>query len=303
MDPAGTAWNHLADDDFPRDVTILTTNAQVVFEDGTRAEVSKGVYNHHLVFFNQDKSIPSVLSCDGQTARRGIPMSLFVGGSEDKGAQYFTTPDGKFNSGYYIGKKDRILMGGDVVNYTNKTQTVFAEVEVEYVDGKVAGLMETGQHSVSVGMCDGVAGTNLTAPKGQTKFTYTGKEITVFTDGYLVSAKGHLHGRSIFFVRNDVFQLTTADGGVDVTMKLNGKEICDSKAEYGGAASTLKDGDKVWKTINQMTYCDGPVKMVKGDKLLLEAKYDLDEHAPRIQHNGGMAEEMALFAAYFAVGP
>jgi hypothetical protein len=50
-----------------------------------------------------------------------------------------------------------------------------------------------------------------------------------------------------------------------------------------------------------MEECQGPIKLIKGDKISLEAYYDLDLHPPRKQHGGSMAEDMALLAGSFAM--
>jgi hypothetical protein len=72
--------------------------------------------------------------------------------------------------------------------------------------------------------------------------------------------------------------------------------VCDSHAKYGGVSTN--SGAK--GTINEMGYCFGPIKVSKGDNVTLEANYDLVEHPPRMQHGGGMAEEMALMSIFFA---
>jgi hypothetical protein len=89
------------------------------------------------------------------------------------------------------------------------------------------------------------------------------------------------------------------DGGFDLVAKVNNKTICDSHAIYGGVSTN--SGDK--GTISAMEYCFGPTKVVKGDIVTLEANYDLIEHPPRMQHGGGMAEEMALMSIFFAWNP
>jgi hypothetical protein len=68
------------------------------------------------------------------------------------------------------------------------------------------------------------------------------------------------------------------DGGEAVTLYLNGKEICVSKAEYGGAGGTMKAGAKEWTTISKMSDCLEPVAVKKGDYLRLEASYDTIKH-------------------------
>jgi hypothetical protein len=62
-------------------------------------------------------------------------------------------------------------------------------------------------------------------------------------------------------------------------VKINGKEICTSTAEYGGPGASRKSSDgTIWNTIREMTYCPSPLKVKKGDKLELEARYDLELH-------------------------
>jgi hypothetical protein len=51
------------------------------------------------------KRAANVLSCPGGKGGASIPISIFLSSSEFQ----FTTLDGKFNSGYYIGKGDKIF--------------------------------------------------------------------------------------------------------------------------------------------------------------------------------------------------
>jgi hypothetical protein len=150
MDPAGTAWNYIVDTDFPRDITVLRANSTVMFPDGSKAEVPQGIYNHHQMFTDSAKSTPSFSTCEGSTPRPAMPMSLFMGGSEDKGDVYYSTPDGLFDSGYYIGKDDMIVFGGDVVNYNLEQRTVFSVTEMEFIKGKQKGFLETSASQMPV---------------------------------------------------------------------------------------------------------------------------------------------------------
>jgi hypothetical protein len=71
------------------------------------------------------------------------------------------------------------------------------------------------------------------------------------------------------------------DGGQDIIVKINGKEACISKAEYGGPGATRKAKDgTTWTTVREMTYCPGPLKVKRGDKISLEARYDFEAHPP-----------------------
>jgi hypothetical protein len=186
MDPAGTGWNSIAAD-FPKDITVLKTNTSLVLEDGTRADISNGLYLHHLLFFNPVKPYPPMVGCDGRPLHR-FPVSLFMAGSEDIPGGVFTTGDGKFNSGYYIGKADPIVMMGDVVNLKNETRYVYAKSDIEYLPGKVAGMMDASIQMLNVGQCDGSFGV-FNAPEGLQKFTLNGTAMDVMTDGYLITSR------------------------------------------------------------------------------------------------------------------
>lgn len=61
----------------------------------------------------------------------------------------------------------------------------------------------------------------------------------------------------------------------------------------------------MWATLSSMTACEKPIKVNKGDKIEIEAKYDLEAHPAR-KHAGhsmagsGTGEVMGLFGIGFA---
>jgi hypothetical protein len=181
MDPSGTAWSYLADG-FPRDITVLKSNTTVVYADGTRADVGNGIYDHHTYMSDMDKPIPGWFNCGSRNSAfvSLSPGSLFVGGSEDKYGGYFTTPDGGFNSGYYIGQKDRLVLNGDVINYTDETRTVYTLNEIEYIPGKAKGMSEASMYVMVPGQCDGQFG--LVLPNAEKTFTVKGRALNVTRD-------------------------------------------------------------------------------------------------------------------------
>ena len=64
-----------------------------------------------------------------------------------------------------------------------------------------------------------------------------------------------------------------------MVLKINDKIVCNSKTTYGGPGHVGKTSDgKVWETIQKTSSCDDPVKVKKGDKVYMEANYDLDLH-------------------------
>jgi hypothetical protein len=243
---------------------------------GVKATILDDIYLHHLLFFDSQKEEPEFLGCDGSNILP-YPLSLFMAGSEDVGGGVFTTSDGSFNSGYYIGKEDMLIMTGDVVNLSNFTKHVYASAEIEYIEGRVPGMLDASILMTNVGQCDGDMGI-FQAPEGETRFSVNGTDMDVLNDGYIITSKGHLHGAS--YDKTTILRLLTApDGGVDISIKINGKEQCVSKAVYGGDGATRPGlANDVWTTIRTMTYCPGPVRVRKGDKVSLEAHYDIALH-------------------------
>jgi hypothetical protein len=184
----------MAAEDFPRGVTILRTNSEAVDENGKKIDVKDGLYNHHNVFFDFSANTPAMVGCDGKAAKGTINTSVFIGGATEEGDEKFTSEDGKFNSGYYIGKNDKINMIVDVVNYNNETRNVYINADIEYALGKVEGALPSAQQVINLGMCSDFNGANIHPPVGQKKFKLEGNDIIISRDGWMISTRGHLHG-------------------------------------------------------------------------------------------------------------
>jgi hypothetical protein len=69
------------------------------------------------------------------------------------------------------------------------------------------------------------------------------------------------------------------DGGAGIQITLNGKEICNSRAVYGGDGFEGKSEDgKPWYTINHMETCAKDIAVKAGDKIAMQANYDTEKH-------------------------
>jgi hypothetical protein len=62
-----------------------------------------------------------------------------------------------------------------------------------------------------------------------------------------------------------------------MSVSLNGKNICTSKAEYGATYSRSSTASK-WTTISKMTDCVDAIPVKRGDRIALEAAYDTVKH-------------------------
>jgi hypothetical protein len=254
MDPMGTTWFSWATD-FPTGISILRSNVTLRYKDGRVATVSNGIYDHHAVFLNANKAADALFKCPNSTAVPSIPVPVIASAGEDSGTTDFVTQGDKLDTGLYVWPKDRIFFAGEIVNYTNKTKEVFAEVDMEYVARKTK--FDTSAENLSVAQCDKTSGAGIKPPAGQKKWHLTSKKMVMQKDGYIFNTRGHLH-----------------DGGDRLQLVLNGKVICDSQAIYGGSSKT----SGAWQTIGGMTTCPQNVKVKKGDLLTIQSYYDLERH-------------------------
>lgn len=132
-----------------KDCTILTARLGLTYEDGREASPETGVYIHHLLSFNPSRPSTNAIGlCDvtdpdkdlgfiNKILPSNLPIAPFTGRGEDGGpvSATFTSEDGKYDSGFHLGKNDYLVVQSDLVNYSNETQNVYLTYEYEYVDG------------------------------------------------------------------------------------------------------------------------------------------------------------------------
>jgi len=308
MDKGGTAYQYMIDEDFPRDVMVLEASSEVQGDNFKSAGTEQGIYNHHNVFMDFTATIDNAYTCENTKAPPPFPFSVLMAGATEVGSLRYAATQGNIKTGYHLKKERLVLNMIDVVNYNNVEKNVYISAEMEFLPSNFADYIDTRQHRVDPGLCGGPDGAQIHPPKGVSKFSVNSTGIIAARDGYIVNMRGHLH-----------------DGGVNLILKINDKIVCNSQTTYGGPGHVGKTSDgKVWETIQKTSSCDDPVKIKKGDKVYMEANYDLDLHPSREQGggHGGMggmrvvtntrtaadgddgAEQMALFITHFApTGP
>src|SRR6201999_2494744 len=72
------------------------------------------------------------------------------------------------------------------------------------------------------------------------------------------------------------------DGGMDIKLNINGKQVCESKALYGGKGHEVTKPDgKRWDTLRETTDC-GKIKLNKGDKVDYFTDSELDARPSQV---------------------
>jgi hypothetical protein len=199
LDPNSNSWNNRASG-IPLDATYLYVNALLQFEDGKLATASSGIYNHHLAYVSTKKFVPQFSTCGGKEVERKTPSTL-MGATEEANSSTFSTSDFKFDSGYYLGPDDKIVVTGEIVNYNNETKNVFAVSEMEYLPGRVSGFRDVVTQILLVNQCeDNQLG--LKAPSDKKVYALDSKNMTALQNGFIIN--GRMFINPILFLTTDI---------------------------------------------------------------------------------------------------
>ena len=267
MDGGGTGHNFLTDSDFPTDMVLLDAVVEIQDEKFKRLSLKENFYTHHFLAYDTGKPQKASFACENGRPAKYVPVPssvIFGGAAEDAEAHYGTPRIPGKKTGYHVKKNSPILMNIDVVNYNKGDMNVYASAEMEYIPGRPAEYLDVYPVFVPVTACD--PGSMLPGivqmPKGQSKWSLQSNGIVAAEDSILFLFRGHMH-----------------DGGSNVETKVNGKTVCNSRALYGGDGKVGKTSDgKNWETIGDMVTCPDGVVVKKGDKISLNANYDLIAH-------------------------
>ncbi|KAF2433289.1 hypothetical protein EJ08DRAFT_73804 [Tothia fuscella] len=292
MDPEGQSiWNGLTG--FCSDCTVLYGSTYLSDVNGRRLEAKDGAYLHHSLVRPLSRLERPFWTCSEEGKPASKPMlstSFFLAGSVETGDHWFTSTDGKSNSGYYLPKNSVYILQAEAINFKKTPQDWYVAAEIEYVPAKPSGLEVVTLAGISVSTCDSFSptGSVYKPPKGAKQFNMTSPKFTMDRDLTLMRAVGHIH-----------------EGGVHNTLLLNDKLICKSDTVYGGSKVTFnREGGEKWESVSHMTPCEEPVQIKTGDVLRMTTYYDLDAHPIRQAHSHGQGsdegEAMGMFSLFLA---
>lgn len=209
--------------------------------------------------------------------------AVLIGQGDEGTGLKFVAETEQFKSGFYLGKETELNLMAEIANYNAQERDVYVKVEYEYLPNMPTRPQEyydVGMGAINVAPCESL---NSMPPRnGPVK--YVSPAWTVHSDGYLLDIKPHLN-----------------NGGLNMTLYVNGQESCSSEAIYGGTDGGLAANGEKWETITGYTECPEPVKIRVGDSLTMDAHYDLTKH--RLQSksdNSGEAEGIARANFIFA---
>jgi len=254
--------------------TVLHGRIHLFYPDGSSANVSNGVYTHHILT-NGVGSQPAFIR-SGLGGTSGAVGAGFVGAGDDNGNRpwvYAPKDNTAFESGFQLTPSTRFSAQIVLVNYNKTPKTVCVAYDLEYLPGLVGKKVKSSLISAA-----GMIGPKVDRNRA---INTTSSSMPFAEAGYIVTAKGHLH-----------------DGGSAMFMRISGKNsyTCVSRATYGGTVHGTNQ-----KTISDMSDCNSkPWRVEAGDSMVMTAEYDLKNHPVRTTTGGGEAGVMGMFRIIFA---
>lgn len=213
----------------------------LVFDDGSSANLDKGVMLHHVVVFNSGRPDPT---CAPDTPIGALGERFFASGNE-------RTP-GKLppGYGYHLGDESVTAMV-ELMNHTPVPQVVFVEADVTWVRDSNPGMKPVQPVWLDVANCHT---SEYTVPAGASHTEWSWPSTLT---GRVVAAGGHVH-----------------DGGTKMVLSngTTGEQMCTSYAGYGNnpayAGSVESMSTCIWDRI-------GTVRA--GEALTIDTHYNVAE--------------------------
>lgn len=243
--------------------TLIGVTPDLVYTDGTKANLDTGPMLHHTLFAAQASGKADV-TCAGKGPGL-LGERFFASGNERTPVDIQSLP-----YGYKINSSETWNMVYDLMNWQTTSKTVKIRMTYKYATGSD----HTSRAPVrpvwlDVDQCS--LDSEISIPTGLSDTHYDWK---VNLPGKLIAAAGHIHDHGVNI------ELTNESTG--------GTLLCNSVAGYGGPGYETPDGRK---HISSMTVCTGnPISTLsKNQTVRLHAIYNVPEGHDPIEDAMGIA--------------
>jgi hypothetical protein len=137
---------------FCKSCMVLAGKADLHFLNGTRATISHGVYNHHLLILDSDKRTLPWYLCPGQSDLGATRSAGFMITGVAEATNYYSAPNSTLKAGYWIGDQQQksFSLNAELINYRKQTTPVYVTADMEYLDGWPDNYVDASMSLVSV---------------------------------------------------------------------------------------------------------------------------------------------------------
>ena len=225
------------------DCFILAAEPDLIYADGTSANLDTGVMLHHAVFFNPSRTDTT---CGDDEFFRNLGERFLASGNERTQRRF---PPG---FGYHLGTGP-VNAVFHVMNHSAEPKTVYFRYKVTWLPGSTEGIRPVTPVWLDMANC---RTSEYSVPAGPSSSHWTWKSSIT---GRIIWTAGHVH-----------------DGGVRTTLTnaTSGRHLCTAWAGYGTKPAYMG-------TIESMSTCawDALGTVREGETLDLESVYNASEAA------------------------
>lgn len=225
--------------------TITSMDPNLVYTDGSTANVNTGAMLHHMVLASQFRSDPT---CSGDWL--GLAGERFFASGNER-----TTIEFPAGYGYRVNWWDQWNLIYDLMNMTPQEKTVYVEMTFTHQSGS-GGLEPVRPVWLDVDQC-GDSEYSIPAGPSDTHWDWN-----VNVPGRIVAIGGHVHDEGV---------------RIEATNESTGQSICDSVAAYGETPEYI---DMMGRArLSSMSRCiaDPVATVASGDTVRVHSVYDASQ--------------------------
>jgi hypothetical protein len=169
-------------------------------------------------------------------------------------------------------------MATELMNAHEEERTAVLTITYEYIPYRALDFSTTTPIWLDIGGCH----SDVPVPSDKTSFELASPAWTSSINGRVVTVVSHLH-----------------DGGIHLQLQRDGKEVCNSKADYGMTTKfESHTHDMDMSHITRMSECYDGGRMSVGEEWTVKAHYDLEKHEPMMGHHGEPEPVMVIAVVY-----
>lgn len=186
----------------PDNAAILSGRLDTVFEDGSKADIAKGIYIHHLLVVDIGKNTAPFAFCpNGHNQKdlvswgashvvESVGAGFIQSGNDQVGTpNVYAATSGDMKSAFMTGWDDAFVMEAEIVNYNQENTTIYFTMETEFLTEKPAGYLDS---STVIFSATGCAPPSYRPPPTSKQYNLTSDGFKMTNDGWVINSKGHL---------------------------------------------------------------------------------------------------------------
>lgn len=191
----------------PNNAALLSGRLDTVFEDGSKADITKGIYIHHLLVADVGKtSAPFALCPGGHNQKAFVPWLsshiiesigaglIQAGNDQVASPTIYASPNGPMKSAFLTGWDDTFLLEAEIVNYNPENTTIYLALETEFLPEAPDDYLDA---STLIFSATGCNSPGYKPPGNNPIYNFTSDLFDMNRDGFLLNMRMYMPTSSV----------------------------------------------------------------------------------------------------------